>query len=69
MNQTVAAEQMYQFYKTNKATLPPNISSQRTFIIDALCQGEEIASIFAAATKQAEAASNQSWGNPKKRKK
>lgn len=69
MQKTVAAEQMYQFYKTNKATLPSNISTQRDFIIDALCQDQDITAVFATATQNAEAAALQPWPNPKKRKK
>lgn len=69
MLKTVAAEQMYQFYKTNKANLPSNISCQRDFIIDSLSQGHEISVVFTLATQYAEAAASQPWLKPKKRKK
>lgn len=69
MLKTVAVEQMYQFYKTNKADLPSNIRYQRDFIIDALCQGQEINAVFALASQHAEAAANQLWPKPKKLKK
>ena len=69
MHQTVAAEKMYQFYKTNNANLPANINHQRDFIIDSLCRGEEITNVFAVATQNAEAAATQPLAMPKKRKK
>lgn len=69
MHQNTAAEQMYQFYKANKANLPLNINHQRDFIIDSLCHGEEIAGVFAAATQLAEAAAKLTQHKPKKRKK
>ena len=69
MLKIVAAEQMYQFYKANKATLPANISSQRDFIIDSLCQGQDIISAFSLATQNAELAAAQPWAKAKKRKK
>lgn len=69
MLKTVAAEQMYQFYKTNKANLPSTISCQRDFIIDSLFQGNEISVVFALATQYAEAAGGQPWLKPKRRKK
>lgn len=69
MHQTVAAEQMYQFYKANKAKLPSNINYQRDFIINSLCRGEEIAGVFAAATQNAEAAAKLTQHKPKNRKK
>lgn len=69
MHQNIAAEQMYQFYKANKANLPSNINHQRDFIINSLCRGEEIAGVFAAATLHAEAAAKLTQHKPKKRKK
>jgi len=69
MPRIVAAEQMYQLYKSTKSNLPANINSQRDFIIDSLCRGEEIAGVFVIATQNAEAAANQLWPKPKKHKK
>lgn len=66
MHKTVAEEQMYQFYKTNKTDLPSNISCQRDFIVDALCQGQEISAVFALASQHAESAANQPWPKPAK---
>lgn len=69
MHKTVAAEQMYQFYKASKNTLPSNISNQRDFIIDALCQDQDITAVFATATQNAEAAALQPWPKTKKSQK
>ncbi len=68
MLKTIASEQMYQFYKANKDNLPSNIRNQRDFIIDCLCQDQEISAVFADATQNAEA-ELQTWGKNKKRKK
>lgn len=69
MHQNTAAEQMYHFYKANKANLPLNINHQRDFIINSLSRGDEIADVFAAATQHAEAAAKLTQHKPKKRKK
>lgn len=69
MDHLIAAEQMYQFYKANKPSLPKNIGTQRSFIIDSLSQGSEITAVFSAAAQIAEANTQQTWTKPKKRKK
>ena len=69
MLKTDAAGQMYQFYKENKPNLPSNISTQRDFIIAALCDGQEIAAAFAAAAQNALLLTEAAWAKPKHPKK
>ncbi len=69
MHKIDAAGQMYQFYKDNRANLPANISTQRDFIITALCEGQEIAAAFATAAQNALLLTEAAWSKPKQAKK
>lgn len=69
MHQINAAGQMYQFYKENKPNLPANISTQRDFIITALCEEQEIAAAFATAAQNALLLTEAAWAKPKQAKK
>ena len=50
-----ARNAMYAFFKSNRASMPANITTQREFILARLVDGAEVAETFAEAIAQANA--------------
>lgn len=50
-----ALNTMYAFFKSNRASMPANITTQRDFIVAQLIAGKDVAETFAQAIAQANA--------------
>lgn len=50
-----ALNAMYAFFKSNRASMPANITTQRDFIVAQLVAGKDVAETFAQAIAQANA--------------
>ena len=51
--QQAAAEVMYTYFRNNRVVMPPNITTQREFILTSLVAGMPVAEAFAIAITRA----------------
>ena len=51
--QQAAAEVMYTYFRNNRVVMPPNITTQRDFILTSLVAGMPVADAFAIAIARA----------------
>ena len=54
-NEQRALHEMYDYFKNNRALMPPNITTQREFVIAQLMAGRDVVETYAQAIAQANA--------------
>ena len=53
ITQQAAADVMYTYFRNNRVVMPPNITTQREFILTSLVAGTPVADAFAIAITRA----------------